>query len=112
MSTIIDDYLFRCPSWRLASQLTEQRKQEWQIPPPPRNETTHINNKNNSNVYVYRFSQPTHVAGYPECWGLACHTAELPYIFNSMPIIRQEYSVRGAYAENEVRPCESPHCDL
>ena len=32
MSTIIDDYLFRCPSWRLASQLTEQRRSEWQSP--------------------------------------------------------------------------------
>ena len=84
MSTIIDDYLFRCPSWKLASQLTEQRASYFA------QNTSASSTSNSTNVYVYRFSQPTHVAGYPECWGLACHTAEMPYIFNSIPIIMEE----------------------
>lgn len=68
MSQIIDDYLFRCPSLHFA-------------------DLVHSNN-----VYVYRFSQPTHIPGYKECWGKSCHTAELPYVFEAMDVIRSNYS--------------------
>ncbi|GMI06818.1 hypothetical protein TrVE_jg14387 [Triparma verrucosa] len=106
MSTIIDDYLFRCPSWKLASQLTGQRASYFA------QNTSASSTSNSTNVYVYRFSQPTHVAGYPECWGLACHTAEMPYIFNSIPIIMEEYSVRGLSARNEAPvPLEYPYTE-
>jgi len=53
MSRIIDDYLFRCPSWHLAQLISERREQRGVI----------------GNVFVYRFSQPTHIPGYKECWG-------------------------------------------
>lgn len=68
MSQIIDDYLFRCPSLHFADLLPS------------------------TNVFVYRFSQPTHIPGYKECWGKSCHTAELPYVFESMDVIRSNYS--------------------
>ncbi len=68
MSQIIDDYLFRCPSLHFAD-LSESQ-----------------------NIYVYRFSQPTHIPGYKECWGKSCHTAELPYVFEAMDVIRSNYS--------------------
>lgn len=35
-------------------------------------------------VYVYEFSHPTEVPGFPECSGTSCHTAELPYVFNNV----------------------------
>ena len=54
MSTIIDDYLFRCPTWQMASQLSKAR---------------HRRGKYKENIYMYRFSQPTHIPGYKECWG-------------------------------------------
>ena len=86
MSAIINDYLFRCPryvvtwismitfimvnnlisvieychkhrtamlSWHFAQRLSERRSYS----------------KNNHNIFVYRFSQPTHIPGYLECWG-------------------------------------------
>ena len=55
MSEIINDYLFRCPSWQYAHQLS-------------RNRVGH----NINNVFVYRFSQPTHIPGFKECWGKVC----------------------------------------
>ena len=54
MSRIIDDYLFRCPSWHYAHLVSLNRAR---------------NGKYKNNVYVYRFSQPTHIPGYKECWG-------------------------------------------
>jgi len=53
MSRIINDYLFRCPSWHYAHHMSHNRVQK----------------QKTNNVYVYRFSQPTHVPGYKECWG-------------------------------------------
>jgi carboxylesterase type B len=53
MSRIISDYLFRCPSWHYAHSLSHNR----------------VQGGKKNNVYVYRFSQPTHVPGYNECWG-------------------------------------------
>ena len=135
MSTIIDDYLFRCPSWRFASGVTNMRREEEGRRRERSGEEEgaaskaesqgkdkagqfkrQANNKggdsNSSNVYVYRFSQPTHVAGFPACWGLACHTAELPYFFNSMDIIREEYSVRGERGIKEGPvPAEYPYTE-
>jgi len=64
-------------------------------------------------VYVYRFSQPTHVPGYKECWGKSCHTAELPYVFESMDIIRSDYSTLSNVAQEEApAPPEYPYTDL
>jgi hypothetical protein len=152
MSTIIDDYLFRCPSWRFASGVAMRRKekernrrevridqkaktkvkveapklshsrsssqeerkqredpgQKQQSTPP----ASPFQPSNSSNVYVYRFTQPTHVAGFPACWGLSCHTAELPYFFNSLDIIREEYSVRGKRGIEEAPvPPEYPYTE-
>lgn len=87
MSAIISDYLFRCPSWHFAQLLTRLRSE---------------NGKHTNNVYVYRFSLPTHIPGYKECWGKSCHTAELPYVFQSMDIIRSNYSTLGPYAQEEA----------
>ena len=54
MSAIINDYLFRCPSWNFAQLLSENRQKR---------------GKQFDNIYVYRFSMPTHIPGYKECWG-------------------------------------------
>lgn len=54
MSRIIDDYLFRCPTWHYAHLVSLGRERR---------------GMHKDNVYVYRFSQPTHIPGYKECWG-------------------------------------------
>ena len=59
MSTIIDDYLFRCPTWNMATMLSKSRRKKEKA----------------GDVFVYRFSQPTHIPHVPECWGKACHSA-------------------------------------
>lgn len=53
MSRIIDDYLFRCPTWHLAHSLSRNR----------------MNRGVKNNVHVYQFSHSTHIPGYKECWG-------------------------------------------
>jgi hypothetical protein len=52
-------------------------------------------------------------AGFPECWGKSCHTSELPYVFESMDIIRSDYSTLSSIAQKEapVAP-EYPYTDL
>lgn len=87
MSAIIGDYLFRCPSWHFAQLLTRNRSRR---------------GKHENNVYVYRFSLPTHIPGYKECWGKSCHTAEMPYVFQSMDVIRSNYSTLGPFAQEEA----------
>uniref|UniRef100_A0A7S3PU08 Carboxylesterase type B domain-containing protein n=1 Tax=Chaetoceros debilis TaxID=122233 RepID=A0A7S3PU08_9STRA len=87
MSAIINDYLFRCPSWHFAQLLTRNRSRR---------------GRNDNNVYVYRFSLPTHIPGYKECWGKSCHTSELPYVFQSMDVIRSNYSTLGPFAQEEA----------
>ena len=47
MSRIIDDYLFRCPSWHLAHELSRNRLQRG----------------HSNNVHVYHFSHSTHIPG-------------------------------------------------
>lgn len=98
MSRIIDDYLFRCPGWHFAQLLSEQRERR---------------GKHLDNVFVYRFSQPTHIPGYKECWGKSCHTAELPYVFQAMDIIRSNYSTVGPFAQKEApKPPEYPYSEM
>lgn len=70
LSTIIGDYLFRCPNQLVAAQLTAAK----------------------TSVFLYEFALPTRTPGYPCCDGLACHTAELPYVFNQIKVIDDEYS--------------------
>jgi len=99
MSTIIDDYLFRCPTWQLAQLLSDGRERR--------------GNHHRDNIFMYRFSQPTHIPGYKECWGKACHTSELPYVFQSMDVIRSNYSTLGPLAEREApKPREFPYTEI
>jgi len=56
MSRIIDDYLFRCPTWHLAQTLSRHRLHRGQL----------------NNVFVYQFSHSTHIPGFKECWGKSC----------------------------------------
>lgn len=86
MSRIIDDYLFRCPSWHLAHKLSRSRFDRGQT----------------NNVFVYRFSHNTHIPGFSECWGKSCHTAELPFVFQAMDVIRSNYSTLGPHAQREA----------
>jgi carboxylesterase type B len=97
MSRIIDDYLFRCPTWHLAHELSRNRLQRGK----------------KNNVYVYRFSHSTHMPGYPECWGKSCHMAEIPFVFQAMDIIRSNYSTLGPYAQQEAPASpEYPYTDI
>ena len=70
LSVIIGDYLFKCPTQLFATLAQEA----------------------NSSVFLYEFALPTRTPGYPCCDGLACHTSELPYVFNHLDIIREGYS--------------------
>lgn len=70
LSAIINDYLFRCPNQLFAHLLTTSGSQ----------------------VHLYEFSLATKTPGYSMCDGLACHTAELPFVFNHLDIIEEEYS--------------------
>lgn len=107
MSKIIADYLFRCPSWQYAHSLSFQRINNNE---PKRRESKQ---DNRNNIFVYRFSQPTHIPGFQECWGKSCHTAELPYVFKAMDVIRSNYSTLSFIAQDEapVTP-EYPYTDL
>ncbi|CAB9496117.1 Gut esterase 1 [Seminavis robusta] len=131
MSRIITDYLFRCPSWHYAHVLSRNRVQnsdnafnqqqgggdtmDDSRSRAGKRDAKHKykRSRNNNNVYVYRFSQPTHIPGYKECWGKSCHTAELPYVFEAMSIIRSHYSTLGPFAQAEapVAP-EYPFTDI
>jgi carboxylesterase type B len=62
LARIIGDYLFRCPNSYFAAQLVAAGVR----------------------VYQYEFALPTRTPGFPCCDGLACHTAELPYVFNQV----------------------------
>jgi carboxylesterase type B len=70
LSVIIGDYLFKCPTQLFATMATTA----------------------NSSVYLFEFSLPTKVPDYPCCDGLSCHTSELPYVFNHLDIINDQYS--------------------
>lgn len=97
MSRIIDDYLFRCPAWHLAHSLSRDR----------------VERGRNNNVYVYQFSHSTHIPGFKECWGKSCHTAEIPYVFQAMDVIRSNYSTLGIYAQQEAPSSpEYPYTDI
>ena len=70
LSAIINDYLFRCPNQLFAHLLTASGSQ----------------------VHLYEFSLATKTPGFSMCDGLACHTAELPFVFNHLNIIEEDYS--------------------
>ncbi|KAG7371214.1 carboxylesterase [Nitzschia inconspicua] len=132
MARIINDYLFRCPSWHFAHLLSLQRvkrfkekrksreknrifdrQQSVSFMPKDQDNTDYQSIEFKNNVYVYRFSQPTHVPGFLECWGKSCHTAELPFVFESMDIIRSDYSTLSPIAQKEAPvPPEYPYTDL
>ena len=44
-------------------------------------------------VFVYEFTPPTEIVGLPACAGLACHTSELPYVFNNVSWVSTFFSV-------------------
>lgn len=98
MSRIIDDYLFRCPTWHYAHLVSQNRAKRV---------------KRANNVYVYRFSQPTHIPGFKACWGKSCHTSELPYPFEAMDAIRSSYSTLGPIAEADAPAApDYPYTDI
>jgi Carboxylesterase family len=102
MSRIIDDYLFRCPSWHLAQSISRTRRD--------RGKKHH---RSDNNVFVYQFSHSTHIPGFPECWGKSCHTAEMPYVFQAMDVIRSNYSTLGPHAQREAPSTpEYPYTDM
>ena len=76
LSIVLNDYMFRCPTWRAAHLLQEKSVGAAAAP-----------------VYVFQFSHPTRVPGYPECHGLSCHTSELPFVFNNLDVIHKQYAM-------------------
>jgi carboxylesterase type B len=44
-------------------------------------------------VYVYEFSHPTVMPGLPACDGLACHTAELAFVFEQHEVKYYSYHI-------------------
>eukprot|EP00529_Nitzschia_sp_RCC80_P008792 CAMPEP_0113445524 /NCGR_PEP_ID=MMETSP0014_2-20120614/3232_1 /TAXON_ID=2857 /ORGANISM="Nitzschia sp." /LENGTH=1232 /DNA_ID=CAMNT_0000336581 /DNA_START=224 /DNA_END=3922 /DNA_ORIENTATION=+ /assembly_acc=CAM_ASM_000159 len=133
MSRIISDYLFRCPSWHYAHLLSLHRVQTAKRKQFSVKHGLVVNSTSQSteemygddgmqpddiidvsnNVFVYRFSHPTHIPGFQECWGQSCHTAELPYIFEAMDIIRTDYSTLSEKAQDEAPTApDYPYTDL
>lgn len=78
LSRIIGDYLFKCPNILFANQAA----------------------KLNNPVFLYEFSLQTRTPGFACCDGLACHTCELPYVFEHINMIQKDYS----WIEKEVAP--------
>eukprot|EP01035_Chromulina_nebulosa_P018325 gene18325-24015_t len=72
LAQIIGDYLFRCPNQVVATLLAS---------PPIK-----------SSVYMYEFALPTRTPGFQCCDGLACHTCELPYVFDQIQLIEADYA--------------------
>lgn len=108
MSRIINDYLFRCSSWHYAHLLSLRRVSRMK-----KAQQRLSRNEFKNNVYVYRFSQPTHVPGFKECWGKSCHTSELPFVFKASDIIRSNYSTLSPIAQEEAPvPPEYPYTEL
>jgi carboxylesterase type B len=60
-AAILTDYMFRCPARRLAAALHSVPRA--------------------SRTYAYRFSQASNHTPVQACRGLACHTMELPFLF-------------------------------
>jgi hypothetical protein len=76
LARIIGDYLFRCPNQYYAKQLSGL------------GDISHVD----SGIYLYEFALPTRTPGFPCCDGLACHTCEVPYVFNQLEVIEADYS--------------------
>jgi len=76
LSAILNDYMFRCPTWRAANALYAVSSGRGRAP-----------------VYVYEFALPTRLQDFPECYGKACHTAELPFVFGQVDVIHENYTV-------------------
>ena len=94
LAAIITDYLFRCPSWKFAQAVSEARDEVRRA--NGGSSTSADGTPVAEDVYVYRFAHPTSLGvGYRECYGKACHSAELPYVFHSMDVIHANYSVRS-----------------
>lgn len=74
LSQIINDYLFRCPNL-LFAKIASSRM---------------LSDKNG--VFFYEFALPTKIPNFPSCDGLACHTSELPYVFEHLKIIESDFS--------------------
>lgn len=72
MSRIIDDYLFRCPAWHLAQQLSRSRLYKGQ----------------KNNVYVYQFSHSTHIPGYK---GMCCASHIIQCLLKPCETLKMNY---------------------
>ena len=70
LSVVLGDYLFRCPNQLFAA----------------------LASASNTSVFLFEFALATKTPGYPCCDGLACHTSELPYVFEQLDIISSSYS--------------------
>ena len=86
LSTIIGDYLFRCPIQLMTNILANS---PYTTTPPTSATTAATASK--AAVYLYEFALPTRTPGFPACNGLACHTAEIPYVFNLLDMVVLEY---------------------
>ena len=84
LAEILGDYLFRCPNQFVANQLAS-------IGTP---------------VFLYEFSLATRTPSFPCCDGLACHTCELPYVFEQLGIIKSDYSWASVF--NSLSGTQSP----
>ena len=103
LSTIIGDYLFRCPIQLMTNILANSpyttTTTTTTTPTPTASAaytttatpaaTTSATTK--AAVYLYEFALPTRTPGFPACNGLACHTAEIPYVFNLLDMVVLEY---------------------
>ena len=98
LSTIIGDYLFRCPIQLMTNILANS---PYTTTPPPTTTSTTTPTASTAYtptaattkaaVYLYEFALPTRTPGFPACNGLACHTAEIPYVFNLLDMVVLEY---------------------
>jgi hypothetical protein len=99
LARIIGDYLFRCPNQYFASLLAapthstpvpfasapaQPQKQAQAKSPVPSHALAPHPVSASTTVFYYEFALATRTPGFAACDGLACHTSELPYVFNQV----------------------------
>jgi len=87
LAQIIGDYLFRCPNQQFA-QLIGGSSSHYQQSLQAEGEGGRGGVKN---IYLYEFALSTRTPGFACCNGLACHTCEIPFVFNHHDLISQDY---------------------
>ncbi len=119
MSCIIHDYLFECPTRRIAHLLQERSQAPVYVyefahpsrnprkPPSPPQFIKRVCYSYSLLVWWFRLISiySSCFSVLPSCDGLACHANELPYPFQQLDVLRQcQYALIVSVATSVVSP--------